>query len=271
MSACPRVLLCCCSHFAFRAVVLWSDRANPAVFCMHCCVVSCASRAHTPWWAYKHTRAWAAAAAAEPRHGPHSRSRTPQAAAAGRKRSASAAAASGGDYGDDDDGDDLWADRLWQDMQQHQRQAAAARAAAAAAAAAGVSSSSRLFGAGPSRQEAAQERERKAAAAAAESARILREERAKDADWRAAMMRQVEEVRAAERGARVVSNEKRGVCVVSVACSNSRQGLTTRHVHGLYCVSVSSAWNHFAAAAVCVKLPFLFGAAGIPPSAPLNL
>lgn len=93
-------------------------------------------------------------------------------------------------YGDDDE-DETWADRLWQDMQNHKHQAAMA----AAAAAAGRAASSGLFSAGSSRAEAARERERKAAAAAAESARILKEEQAKDADWRAAMMRQVEEVR----------------------------------------------------------------------------
>jgi hypothetical protein len=75
-------------------------------------------------------------------------------------------------------------------MQDHKRQAAMA----AAAAAAGRTGSSLPFSAGSSRAEAARERERKAAAAAAESARILKEEQAKDADWRAAMMRQVQEV-----------------------------------------------------------------------------
>jgi hypothetical protein len=90
----------------------------------------------------------------------------------------------------DDDEDDTWADRLWHDMQDHKRQAAMA----AAAAAAGRTGSSLPFSAGSSRAEAARERERKAAAAAAESARILKEEQAKDADWRAAMMRQVQEV-----------------------------------------------------------------------------
>jgi hypothetical protein len=45
------------------------------------------------------------------------------------------------------------------------------------------------------RDAAAQERQRKADAAAAESARILREEQAKDSNWRAAMMQQIEQVR----------------------------------------------------------------------------
>jgi hypothetical protein len=99
----------------------------------------------------------------------------------------------------DDDEDDTWADRLWHDMQDHKRRAAMA----AAAAAAGRAGSSGLFSAGSSRAEAARERERKAAAAAAESARILKEEQAKDADWRAAMMRQVEEVRRCHKNASI--------------------------------------------------------------------
>lgn len=101
-----------------------------------------------------------------------------------RKRAAAAVAG-------DDDEDDAWADRLWQDMQEHRRQAAAAKAAAAHR----PGSTRGMPGAQHSRDEAVRERERKAAAAAAESARILKEEQAKDADWRAAMMRQVEQVR----------------------------------------------------------------------------
>jgi NF-kappa-B inhibitor-like protein 1 len=104
-----------------------------------------------------------------------------------------AALGGAGDGADDvdDEADDRWADRLWQDMQEHRRQAAAA-AAAAMAAAAGKRGGGVAFGSGPSRDDAARERLRRAAAAAEESARILREERAKDADWRAAMMQQVE-------------------------------------------------------------------------------
>jgi hypothetical protein len=109
-----------------------------------------------------------------------------------RPRSTSAAAASAFAVDGEDDADDAWADRLWKDMQDHKRQAAAA--AKAAAYRRGSGSSRGVFGAGPSRDEAAQERERRAAAAAAESARILQEEQAKDADWRAAMKRQIEEV-----------------------------------------------------------------------------
>lgn len=77
-------------------------------------------------------------------------------------------------------------------MQEHKRAAAAASKNRP-----GVNSSAGPFSAGSSRAGAARERERKAAAAAAESARILKEEQAKDADWRAAMMRQVQEVRTA--------------------------------------------------------------------------
>lgn len=92
----------------------------------------------------------------------------------------------------DSDDDDVWADRLWQDMQEHKRQAQAA--AAASKRKQQLQTGGRLFTAGPSRADIAEERQRKAAAAAAESARILKEEQAKDADWRAAMKRQVEEV-----------------------------------------------------------------------------
>lgn len=110
-----------------------------------------------------------------------------------RLRSTSAAAASAFAADGEDDPDDAWADRLWQDMQDHKRQAAAAAKAAAYSSRSGNSRG--VFGAGPSRDEAAQERERRATAAAAESARILQEEQAKDADWRAAMKRQIGEVR----------------------------------------------------------------------------
>jgi hypothetical protein len=94
----------------------------------------------------------------------------------------------GGDGGGDED--DVWADRLWHDMQEHRHRAAAAAAAERA---------TRLGGARtvpPTRdvRGAASERAARAAAAAAESERILKEEQAKDADWRAAMMRQVQEV-----------------------------------------------------------------------------
>jgi hypothetical protein len=85
--------------------------------------------------------------------------------------------------GEGDDG--AWADRLWEDMLRRRR------AAAAAAAARGFGSG----GAAAAAAAAAAERRRRAEAAAAESARILGEERAKDADWRAAMLRQVAEVR----------------------------------------------------------------------------
>lgn len=64
------------------------------------------------------------------------------------------------------------------------REAAAAKAASAA----------QRQGFVGDRDAAAQERQRRAAEAAAESERILKEERAKDSDWRAAMMRQIEEV-----------------------------------------------------------------------------
>jgi len=43
-------------------------------------------------------------------------------------------------------------------------------------------------------RQAAAERDRRAAQAAASSARILQEEQAKDADWRARMMAQVQQV-----------------------------------------------------------------------------
>jgi hypothetical protein len=81
--------------------------------------------------------------------------------------------------------DDTWADRLWEDMQR------ARRAAAAAAAAEQL----RGFGAQGAAAAAATERRRRAEAAAAASARILAEERAKEANWRDAMLRQVAEVR----------------------------------------------------------------------------
>lgn len=130
-------------------------------------------------------RAWGSATAAAGA----GRSVSPTAAA--RPTSKRAPAAAAGDNDGDDDADDAWADRLWQDMQEHRR---AAAAAARSRRQSGSTGSTGVFGAGPGRDEAARERERKAAAAAAESARILKEEQAKDADWRAAMMRQVEEV-----------------------------------------------------------------------------
>jgi len=75
--------------------------------------------------------------------------------------------------------------------QEHRR----VQQAAAAAAAAAASSSKGLLGSrGLDRDAAALERQQRAAAAAAESARILKEEQAKDADWRSAMMRQVAQV-----------------------------------------------------------------------------
>lgn len=142
-------------------------------------------------------RAWGGAlAAVEAWEGPgRSPTRSTSRHPSSSRRTASAPRAAGFEAGEDDDEDDSWADRLWQDMQEHKR--AAAAAAAASKNRPGVSSSAGVFSAGSSRAEAARERERKAAAAAAESARILKEEQAKDADWRAAMMRQVQEVRTA--------------------------------------------------------------------------
>ncbi|KAI8470734.1 MAG: hypothetical protein J3K34DRAFT_521153 [Monoraphidium minutum] len=82
----------------------------------------------------------------------------------------------------DEGGDDEWADRLWQEMARRQRADAAAAAREAG-----------LRDAAGARAAADAERRRKAAAAAAESARILGEERAKEANWRDAMLRQVAE------------------------------------------------------------------------------
>eukprot|EP00879_Flechtneria_rotunda_P003533 GHRR01003765.1.p1 GENE.GHRR01003765.1~~GHRR01003765.1.p1 ORF type:complete len:257 (+),score=115.07 GHRR01003765.1:1345-2115(+) len=100
------------------------------------------------------------------------------------------------------DSDDVWADRLWNDMQEHRRQAAAAKAAERGRVGPDVSSGS----AATYRQAAADERAKRAAAAATESARILREEQQKDSDWRAAMMWQIQQaalpVRRAEYEAR---------------------------------------------------------------------
>jgi hypothetical protein len=80
-------------------------------------------------------------------------------------------------------------------LQDHRRKVSAA-AAAAAATRAGSNAAFTGFGrTAADRDAAAQERQRKAEAAAAESARILREEQAKDSNWRAAMMQQVEQVR----------------------------------------------------------------------------
>lgn len=73
-------------------------------------------------------------------------------------------------------------------LQDHRRQTAAAARGRRTAAFVGFSRSQADRGA------AAHERQRRAEAAAEESARILREEQAKDADWRAAMMQQIEEV-----------------------------------------------------------------------------
>jgi hypothetical protein len=84
----------------------------------------------------------------------------------------------------DDGDDDGWADRLWADMRRRQREAdAAARREAGL-----------LRDAAAARAGADAERRRRAEAAAAESARILAEERAKQANWRDAMLRQVAEV-----------------------------------------------------------------------------
>jgi hypothetical protein len=160
-------------------------------------------------------RAWGGAlAAAHAWEGP---GRSPTRMQASRhpsssRRTASAAyraAAGGFQSGEDDDEDDSWADRLWQDMQEHKRAAAAASKQRA-----GVSSPAGLFSAGSSRAEAARERERKTAAAAAESARILKEEQAKDAHWRAAMMRQVQEVRTLAASTCVCCWQLRYPCVV---------------------------------------------------------
>jgi hypothetical protein len=54
-------------------------------------------------------------------------------------------------------------------------------------------------GVGVVREEAAAKRAKRAAEAKAESERILREEQGKDADWREAMLRQVQEVRGGYR------------------------------------------------------------------------
>lgn len=74
-------------------------------------------------------------------------------------------------------------------VQDHRR-----RVAQEAAAARAKQSSTHRQGFMGDREAAAGERKRRAAAAAAESERILREEQAKDADWRTNMMRQIEEV-----------------------------------------------------------------------------
>eukprot|EP00878_Enallax_costatus_P025462 GHUV01027240.1.p1 GENE.GHUV01027240.1~~GHUV01027240.1.p1 ORF type:complete len:278 (+),score=113.08 GHUV01027240.1:496-1329(+) len=109
------------------------------------------------------------------------------AAAAGDSHGDGTATGPAAEYADDDD-DDVWADRLWKDMQDHRRRHAQEAAAARAATA------KQWQGFVGDRDAAAQERQRRAAAAAAESERIIREEQSKDADWRAAMMREVEEV-----------------------------------------------------------------------------
>lgn len=88
--------------------------------------------------------------------------------------------------GEEED-DDVWAERIWRDMEEHKRQMQKQR----------VPQRGLGFGdgAGSVRQEAAAKRAKRAAEAKAESDRVLREEHAKDADWREAMLRQVQEVR----------------------------------------------------------------------------
>ncbi|KAF6252306.1 hypothetical protein COO60DRAFT_1644158 [Scenedesmus sp. NREL 46B-D3] len=99
----------------------------------------------------------------------------------------------------DEDDDEAWADRLWQDMQDHRRSVSAAAASAAAARSGGGAAFAGFGGGAAARDAAAQERQRKADAAAAESARILKEEQAKDSNWRAAMMQQIEQAAAPNR------------------------------------------------------------------------
>ncbi|KXZ51473.1 hypothetical protein GPECTOR_12g436 [Gonium pectorale] len=71
----------------------------------------------------------------------------------------------GSAFGASGEDDDAWADRLWQQMQRRRRDAAAASAASFAA-------------------ELRAENARRAAEAAERSTRILRDEQAKDAEWR---------------------------------------------------------------------------------------
>lgn len=99
-----------------------------------------------------------------------------------------------------DGDDDAWADRIWESMRRARRAADAAAARAAG-----------FKGAAAARAEAAEARARRAAAAAAEGARILEEERAKEANWREAMLRQVAEVSPARLRARLawMPNQRR--------------------------------------------------------------
>jgi len=86
---------------------------------------------------------------------------------------------------DEDEDDDVWAEQIWRDMEEHKRQMRKQR----------VPQRGLGFGdgAGGVREEGASKRVKRAAEAKAESDRILREEQAKDADWREAMLRQVQE------------------------------------------------------------------------------
>ena len=90
-------------------------------------------------------------------------------------------------HDDEDEDDDVWAERIWRDMEEHKRQMRKQR----------VPQRGLGFGDGPGgvREEGAAKRAKRAAEAKAESDRILRDEQAKDANWREAMLRQVQEVR----------------------------------------------------------------------------
>jgi len=84
----------------------------------------------------------------------------------------------------DEGDDDSWADRVWEDMKRQQRLRRA------------VEQREQGFGDAVAARAAAEaERRRRAAAAAEASARILAEERAKEANWREGMLKQVAEVR----------------------------------------------------------------------------